>query len=83
MNIIRELKSPWGGPVILVCKLPENGKHFPPRFVVEYMQLNNVTLTDGYPTPSFSNILDAISEGKFYSCLDLAIGKSTHTQKIE
>ena len=54
-------------------KPPENGKPVPPRFVVDYRQLNCVTLTDGYPIPS-ENILDAISEGKFYSRLDLASG---------
>ena len=73
MNI-RKSKSPWGSPVILVRKPPENGKPIPPRFVVDYRQLNSVTLTDGYPVPSVSYILDAISEGKFYSRLNLARG---------
>ena len=57
MNIIRGSKSPWGSPVILVYKPPENGKPVPPRFVVDYRQLNSVTLTDGYPIPSVSNNL--------------------------
>ena len=48
MNIISESKSPWGSPVILVRKPPEKGKPVPPRFVVDYRQLNSVTLTDGY-----------------------------------
>ena len=44
----------------------------PPQFVVDYRHLNAVTLGDGYPIPSVSNILDALSERKLSPKLDLA-----------
>ena len=52
----------------------EKGKPQPPRFVVDYRGLNAITKGDGYPIPSVSNILDAISGGKYFGKLDLASG---------
>ena len=46
----------------------------PPRFVVDYKGLNTVTAGDGYPIPSGSNVLDALSGGKKFVKLDLASG---------
>ena len=40
--------------------------------MVDYRHLNSVTLGDGYPIPSLSNILDALSGGKLFAKLDLA-----------
>ena len=42
----------------------EKGKLQPPRFVVDYRRLNSVTVGDGYPIPSISSVLDAVSQGK-------------------
>ena len=74
MNIIEPSSSPWGSPCILVRKPLEQGKPQPPRFVVDYRKLNSVTISDGYPIPPLSNILDNLSSGKYYSKLDLASG---------
>ena len=74
LRIIEPSHSPWGAPCILVRKPLENGKPQPPRFVVDYRGLNAVTKGDGYPIPNVSNILDAISGGKFFAKLDLASG---------
>ena len=38
------------------------------------MGLNTVTAGDGYPIPSVSNVLDALSGGKKFAKLDLASG---------
>ena len=74
MNIIQPSHSPYGSPCILVRKALEKGQPQPPRFVVDYRRLNSDTLGDGYPIPSVSNILDALSGGKLFAKLDLASG---------
>ena len=40
--------------------------------MVDYRGLNAVTSGDGYPIPSVSNALDALSGGKMFAKLDLA-----------
>ena len=44
------------------------------RSVLDYRGLNTVTAGDGYPIPSVSNVLDALSGGKKFAKLDLASG---------
>ena len=39
---------------------------------MDYKGLNTITLGDGYPIPSVSNVLDALSGGKTFAKLDLA-----------
>ena len=73
-NIIKPGHSPYGSPCILVCKPLEKDKPQPPQFVVDYRRLNTITLGDGYPIPSVSSILDALSGGKLFAKLDLASG---------
>ena len=72
LHIIRPSFSSWGAPCILVRKPLEKGLPQPPRFVVDYRGLNTVTAGDGYPIPSVSNVLDALSGGKKFAKLDLA-----------
>ena len=74
LHIIRPSFSTWGAPCILVRKPLEKGLPQPPRFVVDYRGLNTVTTGDGYPIPSVSNVLDALSGGKTFAKLDLASG---------
>ena len=58
----------------MVHKPVEKGLPQSPRFVVDYRGLNTVTSGDGYPIPSVSNVLDALSGGKTFAKLDLASG---------
>ena len=74
LHIIRPSFSTWGAPCILVCKPLEKGLPQPPRLVVDYRGLNTVTSGDGYPIPSVSNVLDALSGGKTLAKLYLASG---------
>ncbi len=72
--IVQPSHSAWGAPCILVRKPLEKGKPQPPRFVVDCRSFNTVTKGDGYPIPNVSNVLDAISGGKYLAKLDLASG---------
>ena len=69
LHIIRPSFSTWGAPCILVRKPLAKGLPQPPRFVVDYRGLNTVTSGDGYPIPSVSNVLDALSGGKTFAKL--------------
>ena len=73
-KIIQPSQSEWGSPCILVRKPPEKSKLQPPRFVVDYRRLNSVTQGDGYPIPSISSVLDAVSQGKVFAKCDLVSG---------
>ena len=74
LKIVRPSQSEWGSPCILVRKPPEKGQLQPPRFVVDYRRLNSVTQGDGYPIPSISSVLDAVSQGKVFAKCDLVSG---------
>ena len=74
LHIIRPSFSSWGAPCILVGKPQEKDLPQPPRFVVDYRGVNIVTTGDGYPIPSVSNVLDALSGGKKFAKLDMASG---------
>ena len=74
LKIIQPSQSEWGSPCILVRKPPEKGRLQPPRFVVDYRRLNSVTQGDGYPLPSISSVLDAVSQGKVFAKCDLVSG---------
>ena len=71
LKIIKPNQSEWGFACIMVRKPPEKGKLQPPRFVVDYCRFNSVTQGDGYPLPSISSILDAVSQGKVIEKCDL------------
>lgn len=72
-NIIRPSNSAWNSPLLVVTKkLPNNKiKH---RVVVDYRQLNNVTIGDAYPVLDLSDILSQVGNAAYFSVLDLASG---------
>lgn len=68
-NIIRESKSPYSSPIILVKK--KNGDD---RLCVDFRELNANTLRDHYPLPLISDQIDQLANGRFYISLDMAAG---------
>jgi hypothetical protein len=69
MGAIRESKSPWSSPVVLVTK--KNGDV---RFCVDYRCLNALTTKDSYPLPNISDTLGALGGCQHFCTMDLASG---------
>lgn len=73
-NIIRPSTSPWNAPVWVVPKkLDASGKQ-KWRIVIDYRRLNDVTVSEIYPLPLITDILDQLGHSKYFSTLDLASG---------
>lgn len=68
-NIVRESKSPYASPIILVKK-----KTGDDRMCVDYRELNSNTIRDHYPLPLIADQIDQLAGGKFYTSLDMASG---------
>ena len=68
-RIIQKSHSSWASPVILVRM--RNGSY---RFCVDYRRLNDVTKKDTFPLPRIDDLLDQLSQSKYFSTLDLAAG---------
>ena len=68
-GIIRESKSPYAAPVVLVSK--PDGSH---RFTVDYRGLNAVTIKDKYPIPRVDDLMAAFNGAKLFTTLDMASG---------
>jgi len=66
---IRPSTSPYGAPVMLVSK--KDGKY---RMVVDYRQLNNLTIKNRYPLPRQDEMMAQLHGAKIFSKLDLKSG---------
>ena len=66
---IRESKSPVAAPVFFVKK--KDGKL---QLVVDYRKINDITIKNSYPIPRVDDLVDALSEAKVYTKLDLRWG---------
>jgi hypothetical protein len=69
LGVIRESKSPWFSPVVLVTK--KNGDV---RFCVDYRRLNALTTKDSYPLPNIFDTLGALGGCQYFCTMDLASG---------
>lgn len=68
-KIIRESKSPFASPIIIVKK--KNGKD---RMCVDYRELNRNTVRDHYPLPIISDQIDQLAGGIYFTTIDMAAG---------
>ena len=66
-NIIRDLKSLWSAPVVVVKK---KGGDF--RMCVDFRRLNSVTIRPIYNIPSTQSLFDHLSNSKFFSTIDVS-----------
>lgn len=73
-GVIRPSRSPWNSPVWIVPKKMDASGEKKFRLVIDYRKLNQKTISDKYPMPEISNILDQLGGNKYFSTLDLASG---------
>lgn len=72
-GLIRESKSPWAAPVVVVNKKHGNGgKRF--RVCTDYRELNKRTVKDAFPLPDVTRILEELNGNSWFSTLDLTSG---------
>lgn len=74
-NIIEPSDSPYNAPVWIVPKkcTPDSKKRRY-RMVIDYRELNKVTVKDKYPLPRITEILEQLGNAKYFSTLDCASG---------
>ena len=74
-NIIRDSKSPFNFPLVVVKKknLDPTGKP-KLRVCVDFRKLNEVTENEAYGLPNLLEILESLGASKYFSTLDLASG---------
>lgn len=74
-NIIRDSKSPFNFPLVVVKNknLDSDGKP-KLRVNVDFRKLNKVTENEAYGLPNLLEILESLGASKYFSTLDLASG---------
>lgn len=73
-GIIRNSKSPYNSPLLIVSKKPDKDGNKRFRIVVDFRKLNDCTISDAFPLPNISEIFDQLGSSKYFSVIDLANG---------
>lgn len=73
-KIIQPSESPWSSPIWIVSKKKDATGKQKWRLVVDYRKLNKKTISDRYPIPNISDILDKLGRCQYFTTLDLASG---------
>lgn len=73
-GLIRPSKSAWNAPLLLVPKKAGADGIKKWRIVVDYRKLNEVTISDSFPLPNISDILDQLGKSTYFTTLDLSSG---------
>ena len=68
-GVIRESKSPYASPVVLVRKKDGNL-----RVCVVFRKINAKTIRDAYPLPRISETLEALEGARWFCIQDLQSG---------
>ena len=73
-GIIRQSYSPWSSPVWIVPKKSDASGKQKWRLVIDYRKVNEKTVSDRYPIPNITEILDKLGRCMYFTTLDLASG---------
>lgn len=74
LNIISHSKSPYNSPVWIVPKKDDADGQKQWRIVIDYRNLNKITVPDKFPLPNISDIIDQLGNSKFFTVMDLISG---------
>lgn len=74
LKIISHSKSPFNSPVWVVPKKDDVNGEKQWRIVIDYRNLNKITIPDKYPLPNITDIIDQLGNAKYFSVLDLVSG---------
>ena len=64
-EVIEPSSSPWSSPLVPVTK--KNGET---RWVLDFRRVNDLSVTDSFPTPNISEILNSLGKSRYFSMLD-------------
>lgn len=73
-NVIVNSASPYNSPLWVVPKKPDSKGNKRWRMVIDFRELNSKTVSDAYPLPNITEILDRLGGAKYFSTFDLASG---------
>lgn len=73
-GVIRRSFSPWSAPIWIVPKKLDSSNIQKWRLVIDYRKLNEKTVSDKYPIPNITDILDKLGRSLYFTTLDLASG---------
>lgn len=73
-GIIKESISPYTSPIWVVPKKSDASGKKKFRLVIDYRKLNEKTISDKYPIPEITDILDKLGRTKYFSTIDLVSG---------
>ncbi|CAK9834602.1 Retrovirus-related Pol polyprotein from transposon 17.6, partial [Anthophora retusa] len=73
-GIIKHSTSPYNSPLWIVPKKADNEGNKRWRMVIDFRALNEKTVSDKYPLPQITEILDKLGGAKYFSVFDLANG---------
>ena len=68
MGLIELSTAPWVAPMFVIPKKTPDSV----RLVVDYRQLNAVTVPDPYYLPRIEDMLERMARAQFFSTFDLA-----------
>ena len=68
-GLIRESTSPWAAPIVAARR--KNGKL---RLAMDYRRLNALTHPQHHPLPLIDDLVDQLTDAKFFSSVDLKSG---------
>lgn len=73
-GIIKESISPYTSPIWVVPKKSDASGKKKFRLVIDYRKLNEKTISDKYPIPEITDILDKLGKTCYFSTIDLVSG---------
>jgi len=75
-EVIEPSSSPWSSPLVPVTK-----KTGETRWVLDFRRVNDLSVTDSFPTPNISEILSSLGKSRYFSTLDAS--QAYHLIEVE